>query len=134
MSSLDEISAVCLINGDSYLFQLRDNKIEIRSRGKWVLPGGKKNQMETSKNAAIREFYEETNYKLKTILPIGRYFINEYFYKSFYLSLFFAYFSPNQKIYCREGQRLKFINKSNFNLYNVDPFIKKIIKNIKIRK
>lgn len=134
MSSLDEISAVCLINGESYLFQLRDNKIDIRSRGKWVLPGGKKNQMETSKDAAIREFYEETNYKLKTISPIGRYFINEYFYKSFYLSLFFSYFSPDQKIYCGEGQRLKFINKSNFNLYKVDPFIKKIIKNIKIRK
>ena len=133
MSSLDEISAVCLINGDSYLFQLRDN-IEIRSRGKWVLPGGKKNQTETSKDAAIREFYEETNYKLKTILPIGRYYINEYFYKSFYLSLFFSYFIPNQKIYCREGQKLKFINKNNFNLYKIDPFIKKIIKNVKITK
>ena len=132
MTSLDEISAVCLINGDSYLFQLRDKKA-IRSSGKWVLPGGKKNQTETSKDAAIREFYEETNYKLKTILPIGRYYINEFFYKSFYLSLFFSYFIPNQKIYCREGQALKFINKNNLNLYNIDPFIKKIIKNITIK-
>ena len=131
MSTLDEISAVCLINNDSYLFQLRDN-IAIRSSGKWVLPGGKKNQTETSKDAAIREFYEETNYKLTTILPIGRYFIDEYFYKSFYLSLFFSYFIPNQKIYCREGQALKFINKKKFNLYNIDPFIKLIINNIKI--
>ena len=132
MTSLDEISAVCLINGDSYLFQLRDKKA-IRSSGKWVLPGGKKNQTETSKDAAIREFYEETNYKLKTILPIGRYYINEFFYKSFYLSLFFSYFIPNQKIYCREGQALKFIKKNNLNLYNIDPFIKKIIKNITIK-
>tara|TARA_B100000674_G_C37111428_1_gene589151 strand:- start:58 stop:462 length:405 start_codon:yes stop_codon:yes gene_type:complete len=132
MNKLDEISAVCLINRNSYLFQLRDTNIEIRSRGKWVLPGGKKNQMETSKEAAIREFYEETNYKLRIIIPIGRYFIKEYFYKSFYLSLFYSYFNSNQKIYCKEGQRLKFINKNNFNLYKIDPFIKKIIKGIKV--
>jgi len=127
MKKIDEISAICLIkNNEYYLFQLRD-RIPIRDSGKWVLPGGKKESGEDDLDCAKREFYEETNYIIRTPKLIYTSFILKYGFEGYKLSIFEEIYDNKQKIYCKEGQSAKFINFKKFNLYNVDPFIKKLI-------
>lgn len=50
---------------NTVLVQLRDNRPDIESPGKWCFPGGALNAWELPKRAAVREVEEETGLKIR---------------------------------------------------------------------
>jgi len=98
---------IALVKGDSVLFQLRDDKTTIMPKH-WGLPCGEVEKNETSKQAIIREFKEETGYQLKnpvlfvtdTYLEKGRKVRNHLYYEMY---------DGKQEIKCLEGEKMAFI-------------------------
>jgi len=121
---LDNVVAAVILNEkEQILFQLRDQKEEIRSPGKWSLPGGFRKQSETSVQAVKREVFEETN--LVLINPL--YFANliDIFEGPQYISIDFYFEKINfpYKLEVNEGQDLKFFNLSDAVHLNINKHI-----------
>ncbi len=75
----------------SYVFVKRDNKVLMiipEWHDVWELPGGEVELDETLSDAAIRECYEETGYKI-TIKKKKPIFTGEQFFRSRYLKKYF---------------------------------------------
>lgn len=114
-----EFANVILIKENSVLMQLRDDKPEITYPGKWCLPGGAANKNEDARDAAIREFQEETDYTLHD---------PQFFKKVLYVflkdnpvdNLFYEIYDGSQPINCHEGQKMEF--KSTDELENLPSF------------
>lgn len=114
-----EYANVVLIKDGSALMQLRDDKPGLPFANLWSVPGGEIDGTESPKEAAIREFKEETDYKLKN--PI---FFKECVYEfikgSPKVTFFYEKYDGQQKISCFEGQKMEF--KSLEELKNLKSF------------
>lgn len=109
---LDSVSAVFLVRKDgSLLLQLRDEKPGIHRPGWWVIPGGHCYPNEDTLECARREFLEETLYRCDNLRFIGTILdtADEYRY---WLHLYWDLYDEKQKIFCMEGQKLAFIERS----------------------
>lgn len=107
---VDVIGVVLLRDDGAALLQLRDNTPDISDPGLWVVPGGHIEPGETSEEAAVREFEEETRYRCARLRPLVRLQGDELGYqKNFGLIFFWENYDGRQRIECREGQALQFI-------------------------
>lgn len=99
--------AVALIKNNKVLMQLRENKPDVIMAGHWGLLGGLIKGNETLKQAAIREFQEETGYKLKNpiLLAVTHYTVKIGKVKTY---VFYEIYDKKQKINCYEGERMDF--------------------------
>ena len=110
---------VILIKGDKALMQLRDNKPGLSSAGLWSVPGGNLNKEESPKEAAIREFKEETGYNLKNPIFFKK-LTYEFIEGNPEVTFFYEKYDGQQKISCFEGQKMEF--KSLKKLDTLDSF------------
>ena len=93
------------------LLQHRDDKPGLRAGNQWVFPGGHIESGETLEEGARREFREETGYLCENL----KWFLSIYdcYYPgwpSYPLHLFLAQYDEKQKVYCFEGQDLRFVS------------------------
>lgn len=125
---------IALVDDNRVLMQQRDVKPSIIMPGHWALPGGVVEGNETLQQAIIREFQEETGYKLKNpvLFATDSYVVKGERVKGY---IFFEIYDGKQKISCFEGQRMEF--KSLEDLKEVktiprhDEFAKKAINRVK---
>lgn len=122
---------VVLVSGGKALMQLRDVKPDIVLPGYWCIPGGGVDEGESVRQAAKREFKEETGYLLKNpkLFETEIYEINS---KKIKRHLFYETYDGKQEIGCFEGQKMEFKSPSEFKKMKIFPgheeFIKKAIK------
>lgn len=117
------VAAVILNENGHILLQLRDQKKEIRSPGKWSLPGGFRKPTESSLQAVKREIYEETNLELTR--PFFFATLIDVFEDLPYISIDF-YFDRIKTPYAlevNEGQELRFYDLSDFVSLNTSRHI-----------
>lgn len=113
LPSRSSVSGVLLLREDgAALLQLRDDKPDIMDPGIWVVPGGHSDPGETPEQAAIREFEEETCYRCPAVRPLAEFTAGELGYQGDYrLCFFWASYDGHQRIECREGQALRFVQR-----------------------
>jgi 8-oxo-dGTP pyrophosphatase MutT (NUDIX family)/putative flippase GtrA len=109
------VAGVILLRADgAALLQLRDNKPTIQDPGIWVVPGGHIEPGETAQAGACREFLEETCYRCAQPRPLASFHSTELGYAGdFDLVFFWDDFDGAQRIECREGQALEFVERAN---------------------
>jgi 8-oxo-dGTP diphosphatase len=112
--TLEQVVGVVLLREDgAALLQLRDNIPDIPDPGIWVMPGGHVLPHEIFREAAVREFEEETCYRCANLRPLVRYQGSELGYtRNLRLIFFWDNYDGRQTIACREGQALKFIPRA----------------------
>ena len=88
------------------LLQHRDDIPTISDPGLWVFPGGHVEQGETLCEGAAREMEEETCYRCDNLRPLIRLEIEEGT-----LSFFWENYDGRQRVACREGQGLEFVDR-----------------------
>lgn len=105
--ALEEVVGIVLLRDDgAALLQLRDDVTGISDPGLWVMPGGHLQPGETSEEAAMREFEEETCYRCARVRPLVRLRGSELGRE---LIFFWENYDGRQPIECREGQALQFV-------------------------
>jgi putative flippase GtrA len=107
------VAGIVLLRDDgAALLQLRDEKPAIQDPGIWVVPGGHVELGEDARDGATREFLEETCYQCSNPLPLARFTSTALGYPGdFDLVFFWDRYDGVQKIECREGQALRFIDR-----------------------
>ncbi|MGX7108986.1 NUDIX hydrolase [Facklamia miroungae] len=69
---MQQLSTICYLdNGKQLLLLHRNKRKDDIHEGKWVSVGGKFEPGESPKECAIREIYEETGLKAKSLIPLG---------------------------------------------------------------
>jgi len=103
---------VVLLHGSAALLQLRDEKPTLQDAGLWVFPGGHLEVGETREECARREFLEETGYACDALHALTSFRSGEVGYKNdFSLIFFWARYDGKQRLECREGRDLRFVNR-----------------------
>ena len=106
-TNIRQVVGVVLLRDDgAALLQHRDDIPTISDPGLWVFPGGHVEQGETLRDGAAREMEEETCYRCHNLRPLIRLEIEEGT-----LSFFWQNYDGRQRVACREGQRLEFIDR-----------------------
>ena len=125
---MEIVCATFLFDGErKVLLQLRDKKKNIKNPNYWVPPGGHKKKNESHFKCAKREFYEETNFKLKNLsfFETEIDYIKKWSpYRLFIYYSFLYQFKPN--IICNEGVALKFFSRSEAKNLNIPLNVLKI--------
>jgi len=122
---------IVLVKGKKALMQLRDIKPNIVLPGHWSIPGGYVGEGESVKEAAKREFKEETGYLLKNpkLFKTEAYEIND---KKVKRHLFYEAYDGKQEIKCLEGQKMEFKSPREFKRMKIFPghadFVREAIK------
>ena len=123
-------TGVILINDDGHvLLQLRDDIPAIADPNCWAIPGGEARPGEDAADAARREFFEETGYRVD---PADLTFVlqrdlprphgtteHRYCYTATYDGV--------QPISCNEGQAMQFIDPATFSSIATSPGVVDII-------
>ena len=118
------IAAVYMIRDDnSALFQLRDEKPDLRHSAVWVPPGGHMDPGETLQQTALREYYEETLLRCETLRWIGALEISLPPWPTYLLGNFWARYDGLQRYECREGQALRFIPRDEAKEFRIPSFV-----------
>lgn len=114
---------------NSVLLQLRDNNKNITAPNVWAYLGGGVEQGETYKQAAIREFFEECEYKIdpkKLYKFVGGKMIFEN--NMSYSVVYITKYNGKSAIKCNEGQKIEFINLNDFKkIENTLPLVKFVV-------
>ena len=63
------VGGVLILDGKVLIVQRHDN--EMIYPGMWELPSGKKELLEPTEKALVREFFEETGISVKIIIPVS---------------------------------------------------------------
>jgi len=106
------VCGVVLLRGDAALLQLRDDKVGLQDAGLWVFPGGHLEAGESPEAAARREFLEETGYACDALYELSSWRGRELGYEDDLRIVFFwAPYDGRQRVECREGQDLRFIDR-----------------------
>ncbi|MEI8328158.1 MAG: NUDIX hydrolase [Candidatus Taylorbacteria bacterium] len=63
------VGGVLILDGKVLIVQRHDN--EMIYPGMWELPSGKKEALEPTERALIREFFEETGMSVKIVIPVS---------------------------------------------------------------
>ncbi len=108
MSGLALIATVVLLRADgAVLLQHRDDKPGLSRANQWVTPGGHIAAGEAPREAARREFFEETGYQCTTLNPLTPYPDCDGV-RHFILYPFWEWYDGKQEIQCYEGQAVLF--------------------------
>jgi 8-oxo-dGTP pyrophosphatase MutT (NUDIX family) len=106
-TNIRQVVGVVLLRDDgAALLQHRDDIPTISDPGLWVFPGGHVEQGETLRDGAAREMEEETCYRCYNLRPLIRLEIEEG-----PLSFFWENYDGRQRVACREGQGLEFVDR-----------------------
>lgn len=118
-------AGVIIKKGDKILLQFRDNRPETKNPLTWGIFGGKIEQKETPKEAAIRELNEELGLNEKKL----KQFIKTKF-RGEQIYIFEMNLLKNlSKIKLNEGKKMKLFSKEKIlKLKNAAPGIKKLIR------
>lgn len=102
--------------------------------GHWGLPGGEVEVNETPKQAVVREFQEETGYKLKNpiLFETDSYVAEGEKTKGY---IFYEVYDRRQRIDCFEGKKMEFKSLEDLKEVKViprhDEFVKKALDIVK---
>jgi 8-oxo-dGTP diphosphatase len=108
------VCGVVLLKGEAALLQLRDDKPGLQDAGLWVFPGGHLETGEAPEEAARREFLEETGYACDRLLELSSWRSRELGYgDDFAIIFFWTSYDGRQRVECREGQDLRFIERQD---------------------
>jgi 8-oxo-dGTP diphosphatase len=106
------VCGVVLLRDDAALLQLRDDKPGLQDAGLWVFPGGHLEPGESPEAAARREFLEETGYACGALFGLPSWRSRELGYEGdFAVFFFWAPYDGRQRVECREGQDLRFVDR-----------------------
>src|SRR5262249_26053495 len=106
------VCGVVLLDGAAALLQLRDEKPGLRDAGLWVFPGGHCESGEEPEAGARREFLEETGYSCDALFRLRSWRSHELGYDdSFTVFFFWTLYDGKQRVECREGQDLRFVDR-----------------------
>ena len=103
------------------LLQHRDNISTISDPGLWVFPGGHLESGETPFAGAMREMEEETCYRCQNLRPLTRLTIEEG-----ELLFFWENYDARQRVACREGQGLEFVDREKVKLLPKQPYLTEV--------
>lgn len=117
-SILQVVGVVLLRDDGAALLQHRDNIPTISDPGLWVFPGGHLEWGETAREGAVREMEEETCYHCRdlrflTSIPVAE----------AELLFFWENYDAHQRVACREGQALEFINRAEVESLPRQPYL-----------
>ncbi len=121
-----EVVLIIIKNKDKYLFQLRDDNINIPYPNTWSLFGGGIEENETPKEALLRELKEETNIIVKNIK-----YLSEFLKKETKQKLYFFYGETDmkeEKIKVYEGQKAEYFNLSEIKKIKIEPSVKEFFQ------
>lgn len=100
--------------------QHRDDKPGLRDAGKWVPPGGHRDEGEELVSCARRELEEETDYRcseLKLLTTLKPATVEEW--PGCELYIYVTSYDGVQPVTCREGQALKFVKREEACYYPI---------------
>jgi 8-oxo-dGTP pyrophosphatase MutT (NUDIX family) len=121
-TSIRQVVGVVLLRDDgAALLQHRDNISIISDPGLWVFPGGHLNRGETPRDGAAREMEEETCYRCHNLRPLTRLAIEEGT-----LLFFWENYDGQQRLACREGQGLKFVDRQTVESLPKQPYLTEV--------
>ena len=104
------VAGVVLIRKDgAVLCNHRDSKPGRAWPDCWTYPGGKVDEGETHKEAALRELTEETGYHAQEIFPVAHDTYISYEGIPAEREVFWAPYDDKQKIECNEGLEMRFM-------------------------
>jgi 8-oxo-dGTP pyrophosphatase MutT (NUDIX family) len=120
--SVRQVVGVVLLRADgAALLQHRDNISTISDPGLWVFPGGHLESGETPFAGAMREMEEETCYRCQNLRPLTRLAIEEG-----ELLFFWENYDARQRVACREGQGLEFVDREKVKLLPKQPYLTEV--------
>lgn len=120
----ERVAAVILLRSDgAALFQQRDEKPHLRHAGLWVPPGGHSEPGEPMAACARRELLEETGYDCADLHWLTAFEDKQDGWPSYTLTVFWAKYDGAQQVECREGQALKFIERSRAASYAIPDYL-----------
>jgi 8-oxo-dGTP pyrophosphatase MutT (NUDIX family) len=105
-STRQVVGVVLLRDDGAALLQHRDDIATISDPGLWVFPGGHLEQDEAPRDGAAREMEEETCYRCHNLRPLTRLATKEG-----ELLFFWESYDARQRVECREGQGLEFVDR-----------------------
>ena len=112
------MGVVLLRDDGAALLQHRDNISTISDPGLWVFPGGHLKWGETPREGAAREMEEETCYRCQNLRLLVRLPIEEGT-----LLFFWENYDGRQRVACREGQGLEFIDRGKVESLPKQPYL-----------
>ncbi len=117
--NIHQVVGVVLLRDDgAALLQHRDNIPTISDPGLWVFPGGHLEWGETPREGAMREMEEETCYCCRHLQPLTRLAVEEG-----ELLFFWENYDARQRVECREGQALDFVDRERVELLPKQPYL-----------
>jgi 8-oxo-dGTP diphosphatase len=122
---MNEIAAVFVLRADgAALLQHRDDKPGLRDAGKWVPPGGHRDNGESIEECARRELREETGYNAREIHWLSSFLNGENADQLPYvLTIFWTRHDGVQSVQCLEGQALQFICRDEAARYGIASYL-----------
>lgn len=120
------ISGVVLLRPDdgAALLQHRDDKPGLAHAGFWVPPGGHCESAESSTACAVREFFEETNYRCTSLRHLRDLDVDDVPYAPpIRLSMYWDVYDGRQTIICNEGQGLEFVSRAAVDQIVMPPYL-----------
>ena len=118
-TNIRQVVGVVLLREDgAALLQHRDDSPTISDPGLWVFPGGHVEQGETLRDGAAREMEEETCYRCHNLRPLIRLDIEQGT-----LLFFWENYDGQQRVMCREGQGLEFVDRQKVESLPKQPYV-----------
>ena len=117
--NMHQVVGVVLLRDDgAALLQHRDDISTISDPGLWVFPGGHLESGETPQDGAVREMEEETCYRCYNPRPLTRFPVEEG-----ELLFFWENYDGRQRVACREGQGLEFVDREKVESMPRQPYL-----------
>jgi 8-oxo-dGTP pyrophosphatase MutT (NUDIX family) len=115
------VGVVLLRHDGAALLQHRDNIPTISDPGLWVFPGGHLEWGEIPRDGAMREMEEETCYRCDNLQPLTRLAVEEG-----ELLFFWENYDARQRVECREGQGLEFVDREKVKSLPKQPYLTEV--------
>lgn len=112
------VGVVLLRNDGAALLQHRDDIATISDPGLWVFPGGHLERGEAARDGAVREMEEETCYRCHDLRPLISLPSEEG-----ELLFFWENYDARQRLTCREGQGLEFVDREQIKSLSTQPYL-----------
>ena len=112
------VGVVLLRDDGAALLQHRDDISTISDPGLWVFPGGHLESGETPEEGAVREVEEETCYRCHNLRLLTRFPVEEG-----ELLFFWENYDARQRVACREGQGLEFVDRQKVESMPRRPYL-----------